>query len=97
MNTVLVLTVDDTVRARVNRSLADFSIFEARSDGDALRTLRLVDIDVILRESTGPAGALATFVAAARDISPHALVVAIGASGDEEDSADFTVSDGFTA
>jgi PAS domain S-box-containing protein len=97
VNTVLVLTVDDALRARINRSLADFSVFEARSDADALRTLRLVDIEVVLRESTGPAGALATFVTAARETSPHALVVAIGASGEDEDSADFTVSDGFTA
>jgi PAS domain S-box-containing protein len=97
VNTVLVLTADDALRARVIRSLADFSIFEARADGDALRTLRLVDIDVILRESTGPAGALATFVTAARDIARHALVVAVGASGDDEESADFTISEGFTA
>ena len=97
MNAVLVVTANDMLRARVTRSLAEFSVFEARSDGDALRTLRLVDTDVILRESVGPAGALATFVAAARDISPHALVVAVGAGGEEEDSADFTVSEGCTA
>jgi PAS domain S-box-containing protein len=97
VNTVLVLTADDGLRTRVARSLAPFSIFEARSDGDALRTLRLVDIDIILRESGGPAGALGTFVSAAREITPHALVVAIGASGDDADSADFTVSEGFTA
>jgi PAS domain S-box-containing protein len=97
VNTVLVLTADDALRARVNRPLADFSIFEARSDGDALRTLRLVDIDVIFRENTGPAGTLATFVTAVREVSPHALVVALGASGEDETSADFTVSDGFTA
>ena len=97
MNTVLVLTADDALRARVSRSLTAFSIFEARSDSDALRTLRLVDIDVVLRESTGPAGALATFVTAARDVTPLALVIAVGASGEDEDSADFTVSDGFTA
>ena len=78
MNTVLVLTADDALRARVSRSLAAFSIFEARSDSDALRTLRLVDIDIVLRESTGPAGALATFVAAARDVTPLALVIAVG-------------------
>jgi PAS domain S-box-containing protein len=56
-----------------------------------------VDIDVVLRESTGPAGALASFGTAAREISPHTLIVAIGASGEDEQSADFTVSDGFTA
>jgi hypothetical protein len=97
VNTVLVLTSDDRLRARMARSLTAFSIFEARTDGDALRTLRLVDIDVILRESTGPAGALATFVTAAREITPHPLVVAVGAGGEDEDCADFTVSDGFTA
>jgi PAS domain S-box-containing protein len=97
LNTVLVLTADDALRARMARSLGPFSIFEARADGDALRTLRLVDIDVILRESTGATGALATFVAAAREITPQAVVVALGASGDDEDSADFTVSEGFTA
>ncbi|HSC28458.1 MAG TPA: hypothetical protein VLD67_14360, partial [Vicinamibacterales bacterium] len=97
MNTVLVLTADDRLRARVARSLTAFSIFEARTDSDALRTLRLVDIDVILRETTGSAGALATFVGAAREIAPHTLVVAVGASGEDEDSADFTISDGFTA
>jgi PAS domain S-box-containing protein len=97
VNTVLVLTADDGLRTRVARSLASFSIFEARGDADALRTLRLVDIDVILRESSGPAGTLGTFVAAAREITPHALVVAIGASDDDEDSADFAVSEGFTA
>jgi PAS domain S-box-containing protein len=96
VNTVLVLTADDALRARVSRLLTPFSIFEAREDGDALRTLRLVDIDVILRESIGPAGALASFVAAVREITPHALIVAVGASGQDEESADFTVSDSFS-
>lgn len=96
MNTVLVLVVDDALRARIARSLSPFSIFEARTEGEALRTLRLVDIDIILRESSGPAGALATFVAGVRDVSPDAAVVALGAAGDDEDSADFAMPDGFT-
>jgi PAS domain S-box-containing protein len=97
VNTVLVLTADDGLRARVARSLTPFSIFEARADSDALRTLRLVDIDVILRESTGAAGTLASFMAAAREITPHALVVAVGAIDEDEDSADFTVPETFSA
>jgi signal transduction histidine kinase len=97
VNTVLVLAADEALRSRIARSLAPFSIFEARSDGEALRTLRLVDIDLILRESAGPAGALATFVTAAREIAPSVLIVAVGASGQDEDSADFTLPDGFTA
>jgi PAS domain S-box-containing protein len=97
VNTVLVLTADDALRARVARTLTPFSIFEARGDSDALRTLRLVDIDVILRESTGPAGSLTSFVTAAREITPHTLVVAVGAGADDEEAADFTISDSFTA
>ena len=96
MNTVLVLTADERLRARVARSLTTFSIFEARTDADALRMLRLVDIDIVLRESTGPAGALATFVMAAKDVASSTHVVALGASGEDEDSADFTVPDTFT-
>ena len=96
MNTVLVVTADDALRARLVRCLSNFSIFEAHGDKDALRTLRLVDIDVILRESLGPAGALTTFAAAARDVAPGAILIAVGASGEDETSAEFTVPDGFT-
>jgi PAS domain S-box-containing protein len=97
VNTILVSTADEIIRTRLVRSLSSFSIFEAQSDKEALRTLRLVDIDIILRESTGPAGALATFVTAARDITPGATVIAVGASGDDESTADFVVSEGFTS
>jgi len=64
VNTVLVLTADEAIRTRVARSLSKFSIFEARSEGEAFQTLRLVDIDVVLREGKGPTGALASFMAA---------------------------------
>jgi hypothetical protein len=49
VNTVLILAADEALRARITRSLAAFSTFEARTEGEALRTLRLVDIDLILR------------------------------------------------
>jgi len=96
LNTVLVVTSDDGLRTRLVRSLSEFSIFETHSDKDALRTLRLVDIDVILRGNTGPTGALPTFLAAAREIASRAIVIAIGPS-DDEAGADFTVGDGFTS
>jgi PAS domain S-box-containing protein len=97
MITVLVVTADTALRGRLQRSLARFSVFDAPSDADAIKTLRLVDIDIILRDSTGPSGALTTFVAGVRDIAPAALVVALGLVGEEESAADFTVPDGFTA
>jgi hypothetical protein len=87
LNTVLVLTADETLRGRIARSLSKFSTFEARSESEAYQTLRLVDMDVVLREGKGPAGALAAFVAAAKDIAPWTLVVAIGDLTDDEISA----------
>ena len=97
MNTVLVVTVDSALRGRLVRSLTNFNVFQAASDDEALKTLRLVDIDLVLRETTGPAGALRTFVANVREVSPTALVVALGLAGEEENTADFTVPDGFSA
>ena len=91
MNTVLVVTTDSALRNRVQRSLGTFSVFEAASDAEAIKTLRLVDIDLVLRESAGPSGALSTFVASVRDVAPAALTIAIGAAGEEETAADFTV------
>jgi PAS domain S-box-containing protein len=96
VNTVLVVTPDDALRTRLLRGLGGFTIFDAASDSDAIKTLRLVEIDLILRDSAGPSGALSTFVGNARDVAPSVLVVAVGAAGEEEASADFIVPDGFT-
>jgi PAS domain S-box-containing protein len=96
LNTVLVLTADDALRTRLLRGLGSFTIFEAPCDSEAIKTLRLVEIDLVLRDSAGPAGALSTFVNGARDAAPAALVVAVGAAGEEEAAADFMVPDGFT-
>jgi len=96
LNTVLVVTADDALRTRLLRGLGGFTIFEAPCDLEAVKTLRLVEIDLVLRDSAGPAGALSTFVSGARDAAPAALVVAVGAAGEEEVAADFMVPDGFT-
>jgi len=96
VNTVLVVTPDDALRTRLLRGLGGFTIFEAPSDNEAIKTLRLVEIDLVLRDSAGPGGALSTFVSGTREVAPAALVVAVGAAGEEEATADFMVPDGFT-
>jgi PAS domain S-box-containing protein len=94
MNTVLVVTADDGLRSRLLRSLKNFSVFEAGSDAEAVKTLRLVDIDIVLRDSAGPAGALSTFVSTVRQLAPFAIAIAVGLAGEEEEAADFAVQDG---
>jgi signal transduction histidine kinase len=97
MNAALVVTADAALRGRLQRSLTSFSVFPVESDAEAIKTLRLVDIDLVLRESAGPAGALSTFVASVRELAPTAFVIAIGLAGEEEHAADFTLPDGYTA
>jgi PAS domain S-box-containing protein len=96
VNTVLVVTADDALRTRLLRGLSGFTIFEAPSDTEAIKTLLLVEIDLVLRDSAGPAGALSSFVSGARDVTPGVLVVTVGAAGEEESAADFLVPDNFT-
>jgi PAS domain S-box-containing protein len=92
MNTVLVVTPDEALRARLVRHLADYSVFEAAGDAEAFKTLRLVDIDVVLRDATPPAGPLELFLARLREAVPAALAVTIGSGEDEATLADFTLS-----
>ena len=96
MTTVLVVASDEALRARLVAALGDHSVFVAQSDTDALKTLRLIDIDVILIAGPGLARGLEAFVAHAREIAPSALTVAIGATGDEAEAADFSLSTTFT-
>lgn len=97
MNTVLVVTADEALRARLLRALSNCSIFEAASDAEALKTLRMVEIDVVVRDGSGAPGAVNAFVSAVREAAPSAQTLALGVSGDDLDAADFAVSEGFTS
>jgi len=91
MNTVLVVVPDETLRTRLVSGMRDHSVFVAQSDAEALKTLRLIDIDVILRGGPGLPHDLESFIARAREVLPSALTVAIGAPGDETAAADFSL------
>src|SRR6059036_3076177 len=65
VNTILIVTADDALRGRLVSALGDHSVFVAQSDPEALKTLRLIDIDVILRGGGMPRG-LETFVASVK-------------------------------
>ena len=95
MNTVLIVTTDDTLRGRLVSALGDHSVFVAQSDPDALKTLQLIDIDVILRGG-GPPRGLDTFVASVKQVAPATLTIAIGVTGDEAAAADLVLSAGFS-
>src|SRR5207302_11473153 len=97
MNTVLVVTHDDALRTRLLGALDDYSAFIAQSDADAMKILRLIDIDVILRDCVGLPRGLEAFAARVKDTQPSALTVAIGGAGDEGEAVDFRLPAGFGA
>jgi PAS domain S-box-containing protein len=96
MKTVLIITGDASLLGRLQRAFGNCTTFVARSDAEALKTLRSVEVEVVLRDTRGPAKNLPAFVARAKELSPSALVVAVGAGEEDAEAADFTIPAAFT-
>ena len=63
MKTLLLVAEDETVETKLLRTLTDYSVFPARTDEDALRTLRLTEVDLIVKHAAHPARSLGGFSA----------------------------------
>lgn len=96
MKTVLVVTADSALQTRLLRNFASASVFVAATDADALKTLRLVDVDVVFRDSARPASELPGFVSRVKDVRPSALIVAIAPPEDGAEGADLSLPAGFS-
>ncbi|HEY3064939.1 MAG TPA: GAF domain-containing protein [Methylomirabilota bacterium] len=94
MNTALVVTADDALRARIERALARYSVFTAASDAEALRTLAVVDADLVVRDCGGTSRGLESFVVGLRRLAPGAILVALNA--EEAEVADFVLGASFS-
>src|SRR5262245_28544610 len=91
MNTILIVTTDEALRARLVSALSDHAVFAAPSDTEALKTLRLIEIDVVVRGGVGMPRDAQAFVTRVREIAPSALTIAIGSTAEEHETADFTL------
>jgi len=103
VRTVLLVSEDEALDNRLARALQDCSVFPVPTDEEALRTLRLTEVDLILKQVTPPARDLEGFIAKARQLRPSVVIVCIlpaeGLSQDDEaaaESADFAVLHPFT-
>src|SRR5262249_45203164 len=96
MNTILVVTSDDALRARLMVALGEHSVCTAPNDVGALMPLRLSEIDVVVRGGAGMPRDVASFVARVRALAPSALTVAIGTAAEDIETADFTLPSTFT-
>ncbi|HTY81141.1 MAG TPA: GAF domain-containing protein [Candidatus Bathyarchaeia archaeon] len=104
MKTVLLVAEDEALGAKLLRALTDYSVFPAHTNEEALRTLRLTEVDLILKHASRPARDLDGFLAKARQLRPTAVVVCIlpaeGLSAEDElaaEEADFALLYPFTS
>jgi nitrogen-specific signal transduction histidine kinase/DNA-binding NarL/FixJ family response regulator len=104
VKTVLLVSSDEALRARFLRALPDCSVFSASGDEDALRTLRLTEVDLIVKEAAPPVREVPAFIERTRHFSPTAVVVLVLPEGadspDDEaaaEAADFTLLHPFSS
>src|SRR6266850_4293628 len=91
MMTVLLVTSDDALQRRFEATLEDVSLFVAATDVEAIRQLRMVDIDIVVRPVNGRASAFSGFAEKARSASPRTILVAVVVDQDEAEDADFVL------
>ncbi len=103
MKTVLLVSPSEVLRPRLMRALEDASVFTAVSDEEALRTLRLTEMELVVKEATPPLKTLSSFIARVRNVCPTAVIVCIlapGAATPEDEAAaeaaDFVLLEPFT-
>jgi len=103
VRTVLLLSEDEALDTQLLRALPDCSVFPTPTNEEALRTLRLTEVDLILKHVTQPLHDLEDFIAKARQLRPSVVIVCIlpteGLSQDDEaaaEGADFVVLHPFT-
>jgi signal transduction histidine kinase len=104
MRTALVVSGDDALRARLHRALEGVSVFTASSDAEALKTLRVTDVDLIVKDAAPVARDVATFVGRVRQLRPTSMILCLlpadTAAPDAEsaaDAADFVLQQPFTS
>ncbi|HXH21753.1 MAG TPA: GAF domain-containing protein [Dehalococcoidia bacterium] len=95
MKSALLVRPDAALQAQLRRALAGCSVFVVGDDDEALRTLRLVDVDLVVRDCRR-GGDLSAFAARLRDARPGTLLVAVGPPEDAADVADLVLAEGFT-
>jgi PAS domain S-box-containing protein len=96
MKSLLLVTADGALHARLLRTFAGASIFVTRTDAEAIRTLPLVDVEAVIYDARGAHRDLDGFVARAKELRPGSIVIAIGPSGDAAEAVDFVLTDDWT-
>ena len=93
--TLLLVSGDEALRRRLGDTLDDASLFVAATDADAIKQLRMVDIDIAVRPVTTRGAEFSRFAEQARSASPGTVLVAVAGGDDDVDDADFVLGRDF--
>jgi PAS domain S-box-containing protein len=96
MKSALLVRADPALQGQLRRALAGCSVFVVGDDEEALRTLRLVDVDMVVRDCRR-GGDLSAFAGRLKEARPGTLLVAVGAPEEAVDAADLALPEGFTS
>jgi len=77
MRSLLLVTSEEAVHSRLLRGCPDYSIFLAASDNEALKTLRLTEVNLVVKDVESSAHELPLFVAKARQLCPSAVIICL--------------------
>jgi nitrogen-specific signal transduction histidine kinase len=104
VKTVLLVSADEALRSRLTHAMGQRSVFVAASDEEALKTLRITQVEAIVKEAVAPLRELPAFIARARQLCPNTIVICVlppGDSAPDEESiaeaADFVLLQPFTS
>lgn len=104
MRTVLLVSANEGFRSRIVRALGDRSVFFAASDEEALKTLRVTQVEAIVKEAVAPLRDVPSFIARVRHVCPSSVVICVlppGEASEEDESAaeaaDFVLLQPFTS
>lgn len=94
--TLLLVSGDEALRRRFGDALDGTSLFVAATDADAIKQLRIVDIDIVVRPVTARGTGFSQFAEQARSASPRTVLVAVAGDADDDvDEADFVLDRDF--
>ncbi|HET8577552.1 MAG TPA: GAF domain-containing protein [Methylomirabilota bacterium] len=77
MKTVLLVVANEDLRRGFLRMLEDRSVFVAGSDEEALKTLRITAIELIIKEAAPSVREVPAFIGQVRHLCPNAVVICV--------------------
>jgi DNA-binding NtrC family response regulator len=87
----------------MRQALGDRSVFSASSDDEALKTLRVAQVELVLKEAAPPVREVPAFISHVRHLCPNAVVITVLPTGETSadyesaaESADFVLLQPFT-